>query len=116
MRSSEVYFDDTGKIRIVYAPDDFTAKNIEIEKKLAAEAAKANKQARLQESRQILKFYNQLQRQQQTPQQPLLLLEQSQQQQSPKQQASQQNNSNATSKNILKHLQLMRKIGGMSEY
>jgi hypothetical protein len=33
MRSSEVYFDDTGKIRIVYAPDDFIAKNIETEKR-----------------------------------------------------------------------------------
>jgi hypothetical protein len=98
MRSSEVYFDDTGKIRKVYAPDEFIAENIEIEKKMAAEAAKANRQARLDESQQILKFYNILQKQQSS-------LEQ-------QQSTAQQSNGNTSSSNVLKHLQLMRRIAG----
>ena len=101
MRSSEVYFDDTGKIRKVYAPDEFIAENIEIEKKMAAEAAEANKRARLEQSREILKFYNLLQKQQNP--QPSLSLEQ--------QQSTQQSNGD-TSSNVLKHLQLMRRIAG----
>jgi hypothetical protein len=100
MRSSEVYFDDTGKIRKVYAPDEFIAENIEIEKKMAAEAAEANRKAQLQETRKILTFYNALQKQQQNPQ-PSLSLEQQ------RQPTTQQ-----SSNNVLKHLQLMRRIAG----
>jgi hypothetical protein len=94
----------------VFASDEFINKNKDAEMKYAAEAAKANRQARLDDSRRILKFYNNQRVQQSQPQ--LSSLEQSQQQQSPKQQRSQRNNSNATSNNVLKHLQLMRRIAG----
>jgi hypothetical protein len=42
----------------VFASDEFIKKNKDAEMKYAAEAAKANRQARLDDSRRILKFYN----------------------------------------------------------
>jgi hypothetical protein len=120
MRSSEVYFDDTGKIRKVYAPDEFIAKNIEIEKKMAAEAAEANKRARLEQSREILKFYNLLQKQQNP--QPSLSLEPQPQQpkhhQQPRTTTTQQSSGNnaasssSNTNNVLRNLKFMRKIAG----
>jgi hypothetical protein len=91
----------------VFASDEFIKKNKEAEMKHAAKAAKANRQARLQESRQILKFYNQLQKQQ-NPQPSSL----EQQQQQPTTQQSSGNNASNNSNNLLKHLQLMRRIAG----
>jgi hypothetical protein len=88
----------------VFASDEFIKKNKDAEMKYAAEAAKANRQARLDESRQILKFYNQLQKQQQNPQPSSL-----EQQQQP---TTQQSSGNNASNNLLKHLQLMRRIAG----
>jgi hypothetical protein len=82
----------------VFASDEFIKKNKDAEMKYAAEAAKANRQARLDESRQILKFYNILQKQQSS-------LEQ-------QQSTAQQSNGNTSSSNVLKHLQLMRRITG----
>jgi hypothetical protein len=107
MRSSEVYFDDTGKIRKVYAPDEFIAENIEIEKKMAAEAAEANKRARLEQSREILKFYNknnQLQKKEHHQQQP--------QQSDINNNTNTNANNNNNKNNVLRGLQLMRKIAG----
>jgi hypothetical protein len=92
----------------VFASDEFIKKNKDAELKYAAEAAKANRQTRLQESRQILKFYNnQFQKQRQPPQQQPL----KQPLQQPTQQPPQSNENNASS-NVLKHLQLMRRIAG----
>jgi hypothetical protein len=65
----------------------------------------------MQETRKILTFYNQLQKQQQNPQPSLL--EQPPQQQ-PQQPLQSNNNTNA-SNNVLKHLQLMRRIAGIGD-
>jgi hypothetical protein len=103
----------------VFASDEFIKKNKDAEMKYAAEAAKANKQARLEETRRILQIYNsqrsshqqsQPKQSQQNPQPSLL--EQRPKQQS--QQPPQQNNNTTTnaSNNVLKHLQLMRRISG----
>jgi hypothetical protein len=83
----------------VFASDEFIKKNKDAEMKYAAEAAKANRQARLDDSRRILKFYNNQR------------VQQSQTLQQQQQQPTQQSNSNAGS-NVLKHLQLMRRIAG----
>jgi hypothetical protein len=110
MRSSEIYYDDKGN-RILYAEDAFTQTNLELERLNAERLAKANKQAQMQETRKILTFYNQLQKQQQNPQPSLL--EQPPQQQ-PQQPLQSNNNTNA-SNNVLKHLQLMRRIAGIGD-
>jgi hypothetical protein len=125
----QVYFDDTGKIRKVYADPEFIETNLELARLKAEQNAKANKQAQMQETRKILTFYNALQKekqqspnqqqqQQQQPQQgqgqnpprPLPSLERSQQQQQPQTLQSNNNNNAVNASNVLRQLELMRRI------
>jgi hypothetical protein len=95
----------------VFASDEFTETNLELERLNAERSAKLNREARLKETRDLLKFYNIQQQQQQQqppppPQQPPTTMTTTT---PPKQQQSSGSNS---SNNILRNLQMMRKIGG----